>query len=187
MFGRCSCPVGDGCKHSLALLITVRDEQAAGLAAGCPALGAAAVLAARRARRAGAERLQRVEQPLALQVDLKPPARSTGLPRLVREVTSARGTLRMRPMRRGARDNWVRSGISWTDVPYLDRNGAHPPEQVVALNDLLSGHRMAMRQLYFGADGNVALGVLRAREVPLRAAGGRGRDAAAAPAPASPR
>ena len=27
VFGRCSCPVGDGCKHSLALLITVRDEQ----------------------------------------------------------------------------------------------------------------------------------------------------------------
>ena len=33
-------------------------------------------------------------------------------------------------MRRGARDNWVRTGISWTDVPYLDRRGAHPPAQV---------------------------------------------------------
>src|SRR3954454_18740853 len=27
MFGRCSCPVHDGCKHMLALLLTVRDEQ----------------------------------------------------------------------------------------------------------------------------------------------------------------
>src|SRR4029078_12318399 len=27
VFGRCSCPVGEGCKHTLALLITVRDEQ----------------------------------------------------------------------------------------------------------------------------------------------------------------
>src|SRR4051795_534805 len=28
VFGRCSCPVHEGCKHVLALLITVRDEQA---------------------------------------------------------------------------------------------------------------------------------------------------------------
>ncbi len=28
VFGRCSCPVGEGCKHAVALLITVRDEQA---------------------------------------------------------------------------------------------------------------------------------------------------------------
>src|SRR3954468_22606777 len=26
IYGRCTCPVGDGCKHALALLITVRDE-----------------------------------------------------------------------------------------------------------------------------------------------------------------
>src|SRR3954449_2919911 len=26
VFGRCSCPVGEGCKHALACLITVRDE-----------------------------------------------------------------------------------------------------------------------------------------------------------------
>ena len=28
MYGRCSCPVGDGCKHVVALLITVREEHA---------------------------------------------------------------------------------------------------------------------------------------------------------------
>src|SRR6476469_8386052 len=28
VFGRCSCPVHEGCKHVVALLITVRDEQA---------------------------------------------------------------------------------------------------------------------------------------------------------------
>src|SRR5919112_861839 len=28
VFGRCSCPVHEGCKHVLALLITVRDEHA---------------------------------------------------------------------------------------------------------------------------------------------------------------
>src|SRR5690349_13154070 len=27
VFGRCSCPVHDGCKHMLALLLTVRDDQ----------------------------------------------------------------------------------------------------------------------------------------------------------------
>ena len=70
-------------------------------------------------------------------------------------------------MRRGARDNWVRTGISWTDVPYLDRRGPHPPAQVAALNDLLSGHRTAMRQLYFGADGHVSMGSFGPDEIPL--------------------
>ena len=70
-------------------------------------------------------------------------------------------------MRRGARDNWVRTGISWTDVPYLDRRGPHPPAQVAALNDLLSGHRTAMRQLYFGADGHVSMGSFGPDEIRL--------------------
>ena len=70
-------------------------------------------------------------------------------------------------MRRGARDNWVRTGIDWTGVPYLDRNGVHPQAQVLALNDLLSGHRTAMRQIYFGADGSIALGSFGPDEVSL--------------------
>ena len=70
---------------------------------------------------------------------------------------AARGTLRVRPLQRGARDNWVRTGISWTDVPALDRRG-HPADQVTVLNDLLSAHRAATRQMYFGSDAHLSLG-----------------------------
>ena len=169
VFGRCSCPVHEGCKHVLALVITVRDEHAR-----------TAPSAARRWERQlsslldelddRAERSTRAsDKPLALQVDLKPPGRATGyrgwsasLP----TATPARGTLRLRPLQRGARDNWVRTGVSWTDAPYLDRRG-HPPDQVAVLNDLLSAHRAASRQMYFGADAFLTLGGFGPDEVAL--------------------
>ncbi len=158
VLGRCSCPVGDGCKHAVALLLTVRDEQAR----EAPAGGGPA----RRWERQlsslldeldeGAERAAEAPgHPLALQVDLRAPSR--GYRGWTSSATPARGTLRLRPLRRGARDNWVRTGVSWSEVPYLDRRG-HPPEQVLALNDLLSAHRAASRQLYAGSDPYLPLG-----------------------------
>jgi superfamily II DNA or RNA helicase len=166
VFGRCSCPVHEGCKHCLALLITVRDEQSR----SSPELG-------RRWERQLASLLdelddraeqstRRPDDPLALQVDLRPPTRSTEFRGRADLSTPARGTLRIRPLRRGARDNWVRTGISWSDVPYLDRRG-HPPDQVAVLNDLLSAHRAATRQMYFGADGHLSLGAFGPDEVAL--------------------
>ncbi|MDX6298922.1 MAG: hypothetical protein QOF53_136 [Nocardioidaceae bacterium] len=166
VFGRCSCPVSEGCKHILALLITVRDEQAR-----------ASPVAGRRWERQlsslldelddRAERATaRADRPLALQVDLKPPTSSTRFRGWSPEPTAGRGTLRMRPLVRGARDNWVRTGIAWTDVPYLDRRG-HPEAQVAVLNDLLSAHRAATRQMYFGADAHLPLGSFGPDEVRL--------------------
>ncbi len=167
--GRCSCPVRDGCKHCLALLITVRDEHARStpdhgrrwerqLATLLEELD---VRAERAASRPG--------KPLALQVDLKAPTPSGGYRGWSKEVAlPGRGTLRVRPLQRGARDNWVRTGVSWTDVPYLDQRG-HPPEQVAALNDLLSAHRAATRQMYFGADAHLTLGTFGPNEVALLA------------------
>jgi superfamily II DNA or RNA helicase len=169
VYGRCSCPVGEGCKHVLALLITVRDEHAR-----------RAPPAARRwERQLGSlldelddrvEAATRAAVPLALQVDLRPPARETGYRGWSRDSRPAqgpaRGALRIRPLQRGARDNWVRTGVSWTDVPYLDRRG-HPADQVAALNDLLSAHRAATRQMYFGADAHLSLGSFGAQELRL--------------------
>jgi superfamily II DNA or RNA helicase len=167
VFGRCSCPVGEGCKHTLALLITVRDEQQRASPAGARRWERQLSSLLDELDEREAKRLERVEQPLALQLDLKPPTRASGFRGWSQSAAPARGTLRMRPMRRGARDNWVRTGISWTDVPYLDRRGPHPPAQVAALNDLLSGHRTAMRQLYFGADGHVSMGSFGPDEIAL--------------------
>jgi superfamily II DNA or RNA helicase len=169
VFGRCSCPVHDGCKHSVALLITVRDE----LSRNAPDQAhqweqeLSSLLDELDERALQAERSHDEERALALQVDLKPPAGE----RRYRGWSEAgddprRGTLRLRPLKRGARDNWVRTNISWTEVPYLDRRG-HPSEQVAALNDLLSAHRAASRQMYFGADNHIRLGGFGPDEVGL--------------------
>ena len=170
--GRCSCPVHDGCKHVLALLITVRDEHIR----SSPDHG-------RRWERQLSSLLDELDErseqtrrpsdkPLALQLDLRRPTPGglrgyTGWSDGGRTTTSpVRGTLRLRPMKRGARDNWVRTNISWSTVPYLDRHG-HPPEQAAALNDLLSAHRAATRQMYFGADAHLSLGTFGPDEVAL--------------------
>jgi superfamily II DNA or RNA helicase len=165
VFGRCTCPVREGCKHALALLITVREEHRK----HAPDPG-------RRWERQLSSLLDeldehversttRVEKPLALLVDLRSPTRQNGY-RGWSEARTGRGTLRMRPLQRGARDNWVRTGISWTDVPYLDRRG-HLPAQVAVLNDLLSAHRAATRVMYFGADAHLPLGSFGADEIRL--------------------
>ncbi|MGA8211442.1 MAG: DEAD/DEAH box helicase [Nocardioidaceae bacterium] len=160
---RCSCPVREGCKHAVAVLLTVRARHAS----SAPDPG-------RRWQRQLSSLLDELEDdadgartgvplPLALQVDLKPPGGAPGRGGGYRGWTSgstgpaARGTLRTRPLREGKRGTWVRTGISWSDVPYLDRRGHHP-EQVAALNDLVSAHRAATRQMYFSADPLLSLG-----------------------------
>ena len=92
VFGRCSCPVHEGCKHVLALVITVRDEHARAPAGRRPALGAAAVLAARRARRPGR----------ALQPRRRQAARAPGRPEAARRgrPATAAGRPRCPPRRR---------------------------------------------------------------------------------------
>ncbi|NUR05913.1 MAG: DEAD/DEAH box helicase [Nocardioidaceae bacterium] len=156
VYGRCSCPVHDGCKHLVALLITVRDEQAR-----------AGPDPARRWERQLTTLLDELDEraekaaspttPLGLRVDLKAPVRARGLAGI--RPDPERGTLRLRPVRRGTRDRWVKSGIEWTSVRHLGRSGeVHPPAQVVALNDLLSGHTSASRQIVFGVDGSIPVG-----------------------------
>ncbi len=158
VFGRCSCPVAEGCKHAVALLITVRDEQAR----TDPGAGRRWE---RQLSRCSTSWTSGPSGPRSVRTSRwrcrwtsshrpgRPHDRAWAQP-----TGSARGALRMRPMRRGARDNWVRTGISWSDVPYLDRHGDDPPAQVAAVNDLPSGDRTAMRQLDSGADGDVSLG-----------------------------
>jgi superfamily II DNA or RNA helicase len=167
VFGRCSCPVHEGCKHVLALLITVRDEQEREPRRGRRWERQLSSLLDELDDRAERS-TRRSDKPLALQVDLKAPHRSTGFRGWsgAPPTAAARGTLRIRPLKRGARENWVRTGISWSDVPYLDRGG-HPPDQVAVLNDLLSAHRAATRQMYFGADAHLSLGTFGPDEAGL--------------------
>ena len=159
--GRCSCPVRDGCKHMLALLLTVRADQER-------ALRAAGTDGARRWERRlsslldeldGAEDADRETVPLALQVDLHR-AGSTG-PRRWQPAAAGppRGALRLRPLQRGARDNWVRTGVGWLEIGSLAGHRARrwDTDQVSALGELLTGYRAASRAGYFGSESHLPL------------------------------
>ena len=63
----------------------------------------------------------------------------------------------MRPVQRGSRDNWIKTGASWSEVPYLDVHGGYPPAQVAVLTELLVAYRAANRQAYYGAETHLDL------------------------------
>jgi len=155
VYGRCSCPVSVGCKHAVALLLTVHADQEQENAA----------------REGGASRWQRQlssvldeldgsagaggSNPLALQVEVNRRSPTAGYRAWTEPVMPRRGTLRVRPLQRGARDNWVRSGVSWLQVPHLGRRYA--PDQVAALSEMLAAYRAASRQTYFGSETHLPL------------------------------
>ncbi len=161
-YGRCSCPVGEGCKHAVALLLTVRAAQAQENAANGPA-------ANRRWERQLSTVLDELDdragnrtepKPLALQVELNRRGPSSGYRSWAPqspERTPPRGTLRVRPMQRGARDNWIKSGVSWQDLSYQGSRGVFDPEQVAVLTELEAAYRAAARHSYYGAETHLTL------------------------------
>ncbi|HET6625939.1 MAG TPA: DEAD/DEAH box helicase [Nocardioidaceae bacterium] len=162
VYGRCSCPVGEGCKHAVALLLTVRavHEQEYGVH-GAPG--------SRRWERQLASVLDELDEaadraastsrkPLALQIELNRRSSRTGYRSwAAAEHAPARGTLRIRPLQRGARDNWVRSGVSWQEVPHLGLHRAFDAAQAAVLSEILAAYRAASRQPYFGAETHLPL------------------------------
>ena len=158
VFSRCSCPVADGCKHAVALLLVVRAQQ--------EQVNAESGAGSRRWERQLASVLDELDdrvgrsgdrKPLALQVDLN--RRSTargGYRSWAEDTTPRRGSLRLRPLQRGARDNWIRSGVSWQEVPYLSHRG-FAPDQTAVLSEMLAAYQAAARQTYFGAESHLPL------------------------------
>ncbi len=151
VYSRCSCPVGEACKHALALLIAVRAEQeVTSYAAGN-----------RRWERQltsvldeldDRQQPDRQSKPLALQLELTRPGPGRGYRGWSEATTPVRGALRIRPLQRGARDNWVKSGVSWQEVPYLATRRTAAGEQAEVLAEMLASYRAASRQTYFGSE-----------------------------------
>ncbi|MGZ4499309.1 MAG: DEAD/DEAH box helicase [Nocardioidaceae bacterium] len=154
----CSCPVGSGCKHAVALLLTVRAEQARDGAAVGAAWERHLTSLLDELDDAAGRQTRSAHKPLALQVELSHPSRTARHRAWAPAPTSPRGVLQVRPLQRGARDNWVRTGISWQQMPYLDqRHGQHPPDQVAVLNEMLTAFRAATRQTYLGSETHLAV------------------------------
>ncbi|MDQ3307804.1 MAG: SNF2-related protein, partial [Actinomycetota bacterium] len=160
IYSRCSCPVSEGCKHAVALLLTVREEQVREDAAGPGGSG-------RRWERQLSSVLEELDgeeglaatdaKPLALQVELNRRSPSAGYSAWTEQFAPRRGSLRIRPLQRGARDNWVRSGISWQQIPHITSRSRYRPEQLAVLSEMLAAYRAASRQLYFGSETHLSL------------------------------
>jgi superfamily II DNA or RNA helicase len=129
----CSCPLGGGCKHCVAAILTARRRAAA---ARATPTGAAVRADWRRL-------LGDLDAPtdtpvggLALQVAVRRPGRGRygdgGTPRLT-----------LRPMREGASGKWIKSGASWRDVAssYGYQLADADPLQRAALQAVLSATR----------------------------------------------
>ncbi len=145
----CTCPVVRMCKHAAALMIAAKLDRAGQSGARDWERRLTLVLDELEDT---AQSSAAPKNPFALQVEL-PPAR----PQWRHGGAVGRGALRLRPVRRGARGTWVRQGASWNEVPYLDRRSDVDPAQAAVLVELLSAHRAANRQAYFGADSHLTL------------------------------
>ncbi|KGH48426.1 helicase SNF2 [Modestobacter caceresii] len=148
--GACTCPVGDDCKHAVAVLLSLRSNlKASPVAAGWEAELEELVAAA-------ADRRPRTAVPIGLQFELVEQAPGRG-----RSSVGAPGTLqrlvRLRPVVPGKRGQWVRSGISWRQLQYDNSRSGWDPAHVAAMRALHATHQAARNQFYSYAPVDVYL------------------------------
>ncbi len=163
---RCSCPVARLCKHAAAVVMVARDREDA--AYNDPDWQQRLTLLLDELDDA-AEQEAAPRVPLALQVEL--PARVA--PRWSQErqrESPLPGQLRIRPLRRGKGDNWVKTNVSWHQLPHLGQLGSYDEAQTGVLVELLSAHRTATRQTWSSADSHLTVATFGPTLWPLLAA-----------------
>ncbi len=132
----CSCPMGDGCKHCVATIVTARTDTALSR----PTIPARPAPNWRHAL-AGLEDdddiVRADDTDLALQVSVRQP-------RTDRYAASDERQLMVRPMRRGKNGKWIKTGASWSDIasPYARPGAAVDPLQRAALRALMASARI---------------------------------------------
>ncbi|HET7691077.1 MAG TPA: DEAD/DEAH box helicase [Nocardioidaceae bacterium] len=179
--GRCTCPVVADCKHVLAVVLTARDAEPRGAATSRWETQLDRVLD----ELEGPMRRERPTEPLGLMVELSAP-----VARGYREWAGAalqRGAVRLRPVRRGLRGAWVKTGVSWGGLKQLESQGFRG-DHAALLDEMLTGYRAASRMSYYGAEEFLpvsAFGPLlwqqlaRARELGVEIVAGKGLAAVA--------
>ncbi|NLA36311.1 MAG: hypothetical protein GX868_11605, partial [Actinobacteria bacterium] len=142
----CTCPLGGGCKHVVALIVTARDAPTATVNRG---------LLRRSGTSAEGGQATPARQPYAWKSALASVVADNERPRpfsrlaLEFEVVAPKPTnwnpdpapvLRVRPMRQGKKRGWVKSGVTWSDVAssYAPELKNADPEQRAALVAILA-------------------------------------------------
>ncbi|WP_072916286.1 DEAD/DEAH box helicase [Geodermatophilus obscurus] len=129
-WGECSCPVGVDCKHVAAVLITARQALAArreparapewelvlGELVQAPSSGSG------------------TGTPLGLQFDVEDAGD--------RRAAASQVSVRLRPVVRGAKGRWIRTGMSWRTLQY-DYTGQRNRAHAAALLALYQAHQAA--------------------------------------------
>ncbi len=123
LFTLCTCPVRTMCKHGAAVALSIRT----GHTDSAPGSDWEHRLAALVDDVAKTAEPAVDQTPLALQLTLD---HASG--RFYRTGP----TIGLRPLRRGARDNWIKTGGDWSDVPSGITLRAYPPEQADAVGAL---------------------------------------------------
>ncbi len=104
----CTCPLGGGCKHVVALVLMARHQRS-------PAMHTATSVSASVAS-AGWERLLDDALPAAL------PGRRRGMA-LVVQLSRSRyqgpASVTLQPLAEGAKGGWVKTGVGWSDLRYV--------------------------------------------------------------------
>jgi superfamily II DNA or RNA helicase len=120
--GRCTCPVALNCKHVAAVLFAV-GRRPPGSRAEEASEGQVRSLWERvlQPDDAGALRPGRGTQPVALLIEQ-------------RRSASGAAALTMRPVTRGAKNNWIRTGTSWQELRYSYHR--HPREAAALLREI---------------------------------------------------
>ncbi|MFC7405845.1 SNF2-related protein [Georgenia alba] len=126
----CSCPVGSMCKHGAALALALRQSFVPAQPAWQRHLDALTRELSAVSRDAASRSGE--QQPMALQLSMSPPSRYHH---------ANQPTIHLRPMRRGARNTWVRASAGWSELDRLIASGRVPPEQVEPLEALYLGMR----------------------------------------------
>ncbi|HEX5510356.1 MAG TPA: DEAD/DEAH box helicase [Actinomycetales bacterium] len=145
--GECTCPIGGGCKHVAAVLLTVlREAEHDAEAEAAPQ--AAAVEPQRWASvldevvRAPAFQQPDDGEPLGLQFDItvQPPHVAAALQSLTKSVVRTR-SLTVHPVAPGRSGRWVRSGVKWFELATGYGGYGRSTRQVQILRELARAHR----------------------------------------------
>lgn len=123
----CDCPVVRRCKHAVALLQEVRSAESLRPVAATPAWQRSLdqVLTPLEQERPAPG----VRRKLALQFEIPVPTR-----RRYRSHDDAAHRLWLRPMRQGARDNWIKTGITWAHAESPQYDDTHDLDQLAVLH-----------------------------------------------------
>jgi superfamily II DNA or RNA helicase len=156
--GACTCPVGDDCKHAVAVLLSLRPAiQAA--PGGRPGEAAAARSWEQELEElvaAAADAAPRTAVPLGLQFEVVDPEPGRG-----RASIGAPGSrqrlVRLRPVTPGKRGQWVRTGVSWRQLQYDNTRAGFDPAHLAAMRALHATHQAARNQYYSYAPVDVYL------------------------------